>query len=79
MNSTSRTALLLLSGAVVGAVVALLLAPQSGEETRSMISDTAKKVKDTVGDTIQQGVNKISGLRADGVLNGRAEAHVGKS
>jgi gas vesicle protein len=51
----------LLLGAVVGAGVALLLAPCSGEETRSRIADTARRlgkgaqdkvgqVKDVVGD-----------------------------
>jgi gas vesicle protein len=38
----------LLAGAVIGGVVALLFAPQSGKETRQMIKDKAVDVVDTV-------------------------------
>jgi len=38
----------LLTGAVIGGVVALLFAPQSGEETRQMIKDKATDIVDTV-------------------------------
>ena len=37
-----------LAGAVVGAAVALLFAPQSGKETRKMIKDKTIDVVDTV-------------------------------
>lgn len=40
----------LLVGAVVGAAVALLLAPQSGQRTRDQIADLAGDLKDTVGE-----------------------------
>jgi gas vesicle protein len=38
----------LLSGAVIGGVIALLYAPKSGKETRKLIKDTATEVVDTV-------------------------------
>jgi gas vesicle protein len=38
----------ILAGAVVGAAVALLFAPQSGKETRKMIKDKTMEVVDTV-------------------------------
>ena len=31
-------------GAALGAITGILLAPKSGEETREMLSDTAKEV-----------------------------------
>jgi gas vesicle protein len=38
----------LLAGVVIGGVVALLFAPQSGKETRQMIKDKATDAVDTV-------------------------------
>ena len=38
----------ILAGAVVGATVALLFAPQSGKETRKMIKEKATEVVDKV-------------------------------
>lgn len=39
-------------GAMIGAGAALLFAPQSGEETREMISDRARGVRGRIGDRI---------------------------
>jgi gas vesicle protein len=49
--SDQRTDSLLafLLGAAVGAGVALLLAPASGEETRKKLTETARRVGDDVG------------------------------
>lgn len=62
MNNTSRTLVTLVAGAVAGAVTALLLAPASGEETRQRISDASKKARNTLNDTLQQGLDKIQTL-----------------
>ncbi|TAL21984.1 MAG: YtxH domain-containing protein [Nitrospirae bacterium] len=44
-----------LLGGVVGAGLALLLAPQSGPETRRKIKDFAEDMKDRVGSTVEKG------------------------
>ena len=48
-----------LTGAAIGAAVALLYAPQTGKETRKVISKTAARSKDavteTAGDLIDSG------------------------
>ena len=44
-----------LVGGLVGAGVALLLAPKSGRETRADIKDLAVKTKDTIASTIHRG------------------------
>ena len=62
--------LLLLTGAVAGAVTALLLAPQSGEETRRKIKKTAGKLKEDIGSTVQQGFEKINSIRKEAKANG---------
>jgi gas vesicle protein len=43
MNNTGRTTLAFLAGLGIGAGLAALLAPQSGEETREWIADTAER------------------------------------
>lgn len=41
-----------LSGAAIGAGLALLFAPQSGKETREKIKDVAEEVKDKISDLV---------------------------
>lgn len=41
-----------LSGLLLGAGVALLLAPRSGEETRALIADRARRIRDAAEDGI---------------------------
>jgi gas vesicle protein len=43
-----------LSGAAIGAGMALLFAPQSGKETRKQIKDVAGKAVDEVKDTSEK-------------------------
>ena len=43
MNNTGRTTIALLTGFGIGAGLAVLFAPQSGEETREWIADTAEQ------------------------------------
>lgn len=45
MNNFIKGGLLFLGGAAVGATVALLLAPKTGDETRKQLSDLAEKAK----------------------------------
>jgi gas vesicle protein len=49
-DSTSRLAWFL-TGAVIGATVAILYAPKSGKDTRKYISDRAQEGKQAVTDT----------------------------
>lgn len=43
MNNTGRTTLVFLTGLAIGAGLVALFAPQSGEETREWIADTAER------------------------------------
>lgn len=46
-------------GALVGAAAALLLAPQSGQETRSQIRGTADDVLEKLKDTVEELRGKV--------------------
>lgn len=54
--------LLMLAGGIVGAGVALLLAPQSGERTRKDILRYAKKTKNRAGDVVDELSDTVSDL-----------------
>jgi gas vesicle protein len=48
----------LLTGAVIGGVLALLYAPKSGKETRQLIKDKTSGVLDTVKDAASEANRK---------------------
>jgi gas vesicle protein len=52
-------------GGLTGAAVALLLAPQSGEETRTVIKEKAIELKDMATDTYGEVADKASVYAAD--------------
>lgn len=60
---TANVLLAFLGGAAVGAGVALLLAPEKGEDTRAQIKSLLRKYgvcKSTVGDELEDLVDEIS-------------------
>ena len=58
-------------GAIVGGAAALLLAPQSGEETRSQLRDRSIEIKDRAEATYGDLVQKIDAQTTE--LRGRTE------
>ena len=55
-NTGSKMFFSFLTGAAIGAGLALLFAPQSGEETRKQIKDFSEKL----GGEVKDGVEKVS-------------------
>jgi gas vesicle protein len=49
-----------LIGGLVGAATALLLAPQSGEETRTMIRDKSIELKDKAAESAEDALNRAT-------------------
>ena len=49
-----------LCGAAVGALAGILLAPDSGEETRKKIANKAKDLKDDLNDQVTSTFGRIS-------------------
>jgi gas vesicle protein len=77
MNNTGRTTLSFLTGLGIGAALAALFAPWSGEETREWIADTAGrkfKVLRRMGrrsfrqlqDAVAEGEEKVTGVLRNG-------------
>jgi len=58
--SSGSVLLSFLLGGVVGAGIALLLAPQSGSETRQKIKEMADDVKDKTTDYIRKTKDKVA-------------------
>jgi gas vesicle protein len=48
MKFTTEMIVALLSGAVVGSAVGLVLAPRKGEETRGLLREQTARIKDCV-------------------------------
>jgi len=57
---------LFLLGAAVGAGVALLFAPQSGEETRAQLRRSARRLKRKARDIVEQGGDVVDDLKRQG-------------
>ena len=62
MNNLFRGAALFVGGAIVGAAVALLLTPKTGEEVRKELSDLAEEAKKRAQDYCQQVKKDLSEL-----------------
>ncbi len=65
MNTLTKIAIAAGAGLVSGAVLGVLFAPDKGENTRKKITDSGKKLTDTVKD-------KMSNLKVN--IKGKTEA-----
>ena len=52
-------------GALIGAGIALLYAPQSGKETRKLLAKKAKQLRDKAQDTVENAQGFIKDRKAD--------------
>ena len=59
-DKTGTILISFLIGGIIGAGVALLLAPQSGKKTRKQILDAAEDVRDSASDYAKKLKEKIS-------------------
>ena len=73
-NTGSKMFFSFLTGAAVGAGLALLFAPQSGKETRKQIKDFSEKL----GGEVKDGVDRIS-EKAKGFIEKGKETFAKKS
>lgn len=59
-SNTGAVLVAFMLGAVIGAGAALLLAPQSGEDTRKKIRDLAGSIKDKTSDALATGKEYVT-------------------
>ena len=65
-TSSSRSSFTIFAvGALIGAGIALLYAPQSGKETRKQLAKKARQLKDKAQDTVESAQEFISDRKAD--------------
>ncbi len=57
----------LLLGGLAGGITALLFAPQSGEETRTIIRDKAIELRDQANETMEETLSKAEKAATDAV------------
>ena len=65
MNNTSKILTALGAGAVAGALLGILFAPDKGSETRKKINGQGKKMVDNVQAKFRKGRDKFNGLKED--------------
>lgn len=61
-KNVAAAALLMVAGGIIGAGLALLMAPQSGERTRRDITRCAKKVKSRADEAVEDLADNINDL-----------------
>jgi gas vesicle protein len=64
-NSGGSPVMMFLAGAVVGAGMALLLAPASGEDTRRRLGQTAKRLREETRNRVGQARETLGNLKDD--------------
>ena len=68
-----------LFGGLAGAITALLFAPQSGEETRTIIHDKAIELRDKASETMQETISKAESTANEAVKQAENTLKVAKS
>lgn len=78
-TDNTKVVVALLAGVAIGALVGLLLAPDSGAEIRSSLSNSIKDLGATIADKAKAGKDKVSDLTGQAVdavknkVNGAAQ------
>jgi gas vesicle protein len=65
MTNDQKVILGIICGAALGAVAGILLAPESGEETRKRIASKASDLKDDLTKNLNSTVSRLSSLATD--------------
>jgi gas vesicle protein len=69
----------LLTGAIIGGVVALLYAPKTGKETRQLIKDKSTDVMDTLKEKTDGVIDTVKDAASEANRKGHAAVHAIKS
>ncbi len=69
----------LVTGVIIGGVIALLYAPESGKETRHLIKDKATEVVDTLKEETSGVMDTVKEAVSEASRKGQAAVHAIKS
>ncbi|TWR29683.1 YtxH domain-containing protein [Mucilaginibacter pallidiroseus] len=69
MKDNTKVIVALLAGVAAGAALGILFAPDSGTETRDKLSDSLKKLSDTIKETAANEIDNLVGLKDKVVEN----------
>ena len=69
MNDNTKVVVALLAGLAAGAALGILFAPDSGEETRDKLSESLKKLGDSIKETAATEIDNLVGLKDKVVSN----------
>ncbi|HEY4194106.1 MAG TPA: YtxH domain-containing protein [Mucilaginibacter sp.] len=63
MNDNSKVVVALLAGLAAGAALGILFAPEKGMETRDKLTESLKKLGDSIRDTAATEIDNLVGLK----------------
>ena len=69
MNDNSKVVVALLAGLAAGAALGILFAPEKGTETRDKLTESLKKLGDSIRDTAAAEIDNLVGLKDKVVEN----------
>lgn len=73
-NDSGKVILSLLAGATAGIVTGLLMAPETGEETRATLRKSAGRFSEDLSKLLKEGLAKLNDLKTGGVPTEHADA-----
>ena len=63
MNDNSKVVVALLAGLAAGAALGILFAPEKGTETRDKLTESLKKLGDSIRETAANEIDNLVGLK----------------
>jgi gas vesicle protein len=69
MNDNSKVVIALLAGLAAGAALGILFAPEKGTETRDKLTESLKKLGESIRDTAATEIDNLVGLKDKVVEN----------
>lgn len=73
-DTKGKVILSLLAGATAGIVAGLLLAPETGDETRSGLKKSASKLGEDLSKLLKTGLDRASSLASDASATGKQQS-----
>ncbi len=76
MNDNTKVVVALLAGLAAGAALGILFAPEKGTETRDKITESLKKLGDSIRETAANEIDNLVGLKDKVVDNIKSKIKV---